>query len=207
MSAPHPEHPAPPPLLVIISGPSGVGKDATLKRMQTRNTPFHFLVTTTTRARRPSEIEGVDYHFVSNDEFQNKLARGDFLEYANVYGNWYGNSKSDIEAALARGTDVLMRIDVQGAATIRKKVEGAVFIFLDSTIEELEARLRARKTENEDALRVRLNTAAQEMQEQTEFDYCLHNHDSHLDRTVDDIITIIKAEKLRTHPRRVRFVG
>jgi len=194
-----------PPLLVVVSGPSGVGKDATLKRMQTRNTPFHFLVTTTTRAKRPTEVEGIDYHFVSKEEFQEKLARDEFLEYANVYGNWYGNARSDIETAIANGTDVLMRIDVQGAATIRKKVEGAIFVFLVSTLSELETRLRARKTEDEAALKIRLNTAAQEMQEQTFFDYCLPNHDSHLDQTVDDIITIIRAEKLRTHPRRVRF--
>ena len=112
---------------------------------------------------------------------------------------------SDIDNALARGTDVLMRIDVQGASTIRKKVEGAIFVFLVSTLAELETWLRARKTEDEAALRVRLNTAAQEMQEQEFFDYCLPNHDSHLDQTVDDIITIIRAEKLRTHPRRVHF--
>lgn len=194
-----------PPLLVVVSGPSGVGKDATLKRMQAHKMPFHFVVTTTTRPRRPTEVEGVDYHFVSGSEFQEKLERGDFLEHANVYGNMYGNSRSDIEAALARGSDVIMRIDVQGAATIRKKVAGAVFIFLVSTLEELETRLRARRTENEQALRVRLNTAAQEMQESVHFDYCLPNHDSHLDETVDDIIAIIRAEKLRSHPRVIQF--
>lgn len=196
---------APPPLLVVVSGPSGVGKDATLKRMQALEAPFHFLVTTTTRRRRPNEIEGVDYHFVSTEEFGEKLARGDFLEYANVYGNMYGNSRSDIEAVLRRGSDVIMRIDVQGAATIRKKVDGAIFIFLTSTLEELESRLRARKTEEEDALRVRLATAAQEMKERVHFDYCLPNHDSHLDRTVDDIKAIIRAEKLKTHPRHIHF--
>lgn len=205
MSHPPVETAAAPPLLIVVSGPSGVGKDATLKRMQARSTAFHFVVTTTTRARRPTEVEGVDYHFVSLQEFQEKLARGEFLEYANVYGNWYGNSQSDIEMALARGMDVLMRIDVQGAATIRKKVDDAVFIFLLSTLDELETRLRSRQTESEDALRIRLATAAQEMKEQTFFDYCLPNHDSQLDRTVDDIITIIRAEKLRTHPRHVRF--
>lgn len=194
-----------PPLLVVVSGPSGVGKDATLKRMQARKMPFHFVVTTTTRPQRSSEAEGVDYHFATVPEFEEKLARGDFLEYANVYGNMYGNSRSDIEAALARGSDVIMRIDVQGAATIRKKVAGAVFIFLVSTIEELETRLRARQTESEEALRVRLNTAAQEMQERVHFDYCLPNHDSHLDQTVDDIIAIIRAEKLRAHPRVIQF--
>lgn len=195
----------PPPLLVVVSGPSGVGKDATLKRMQVRNMPFHFLVTTTTRPQRPTEVEGVDYHFATVTEFQEKLERGDFLEHANVYGNWYGNSRSDIEAALGRNSDVIMRIDVQGAATIRKKVDGAIFIFLISTLTELETRLRARKTESEEQLRVRLNTAAQEMQERIEFDYCLRNEDSHLDHTVDDIMAIIRAEKLRTYPRQVRF--
>ena len=194
-----------PPLLIIVSGPSGVGKDATLKRMQARNMPFHFVVTTTTRQQRPGESEGVDYHFVTVNEFQEKLARGDFLEHANVYGNWYGNSRSDIEAALARGSDVIMRIDVQGAATIRQRVEGAIFIFLLSTMQELETRLRARKTESEQALRVRLDLAAAEMQQQIHFDYCLRNSDSHLDQTVDDIIAIIRAEKLRTHPRQIRF--
>jgi guanylate kinase len=197
--------PSPPPLLVVVSGPSGVGKDATLKRMQARGEPFHFLVTTTTRVRRPSEVEGVDYHFVTGDEFQEKLERGDFLEHANVYGNLYGNSRSDIEAALRRGSDVIMRIDVQGAATLRKRVDGAIFIFLLSTLAELETRLRARKTESEDALRVRLDTAAQEMEERNHFDYCLRNEDSHLDHTVEDIAAIIRAEKLRTHPREVRF--
>ena len=193
------------PLLIIVSGPSGVGKDATLKHMQARGAPFHFLVTTTTRPRRPTEIEGVDYHFLTPEEFQDKLARGDFLEYANVYGNWYGNARSDIEAALAQGTDVIMRIDVQGAATIRQRVEGAIFIFLLSSIDELEARLRARKTETEEALRRRLDTAAQEMQERVYFDYCLYNQDNHLDTTVDDILAIIRAEKLRTHPREIKF--
>lgn len=199
------ELPTPPPLLVVVSGPSGVGKDATLKRMQARNTPFHFLVTTTTRPKRPIEVEGVDYHFASEREFQESLARGEFLEHANVYGNLYGNSRRDIEAALARGSDVIMRIDVQGAATIRKKVDGAIFIFLISTLAELETRLRARKTESEAALQTRLNRAAQEMEERIHFDYCLRNYDSHLDQTVDDIMAIIRAEKLRTHPREIRF--
>lgn len=196
----------PPPLLVVVSGPSGAGKDATLKRMQARKMPFHFLVTTTTRPRRPTELEGVDYHFATIPEFQAKLERGDFLEHANVYGNLYGNSRSDIENALAAGSDVIMRIDVQGAATIRKNVKDAIFIFLLSTLAELETRLRARKTETEDSLRVRLNTAAQEMLELVHFDYCLRNEDRHLDHTVDDIESIIRAEKLRTHPRRVQFI-
>lgn len=197
---------APAPLLVVVSGPSGVGKDATLKRMQARGAPFHFLVTTTTRPRRPTEMEGVDYYFVTTQEFQARLMRGDFLEHANVYGNWYGNSRRDIERALGQGMDVIMRIDVQGAATIRARVEGAVFIFLSASMHELELRLRARKTETEQSLQRRLDTAAQEMQELVNFDYCLNNQDSRLDQTVDDIVAIIRAEKLRTHPRHIRFL-
>lgn len=195
-----------PPLLVIVSGPSGVGKDATLKRMQAHGAPFHFLVTNTTRARRPAETEGVDYHFVTLEEFENKLSCEEFLEHAVVYGNRYGNSRRDIQEALSRGIDVIMRIDVQGAATIRKKVEGAVFIFLISTMEELEKRLRERKTESEEALRLRLRTAASEMQERDGFDYVVVNRDSGLDRTVQDILAIIRAEKLRAHPRIVKFL-
>lgn len=205
MSEPSSILPAPSPLLVIVSGPSGVGKDATLKRMQAREMPFHFLVTTTTRPRRPTEVEGIDYHFATVAEFQARLERGDFLEHANVYGNMYGNARSDIEAALGEGMDVIMRIDVQGAATLRKKVRGGIFIFLLSTLAELETRLRARNTETEESLRVRLNTAALETQELVHFDYCLRNENSHLDRTVEDIIAIIRAEKLRTQPRRVTF--
>lgn len=205
MNGPFPGLFKPSPLLVVVSGPSGVGKDATLKRMQARNMPFHFLVTTTTRERRPTEVEGVDYHFATKQEFQAKLERGDFLEHANVYGNLYGNSKRDIQSALARGSDVLMRIDVQGAATIRSKVDGAIFIFLVSTVQELEARLRARKTESEAALKTRLDLAANELQEYVHFDYCLPNHDSRLEETVDDIIAIMRAEKLKTRPRHVTF--
>jgi guanylate kinase len=197
--------PAPPVLLVVVSGPSGVGKDATLKRMQARGAPFHFLVTTTTRPRRPNEVEGVDYHFVSEEEFRSRLGRGEFLEHANVYGNWYGNARTDIEVGLASGTDVIMRIDVQGAATIRQRVKGAVSIFLISTLDELETRLRTRRTEGEAALRIRLETAANEMRERVHFDYCLRNHNSHLDETVDSILAIIRAEKLKTHPRRLEF--
>lgn len=198
-------NPAVPPLLVIVSGPSGVGKDATLKRMQARGAPFYFLVTTTTRPQRANEVEGVDYHFVSEQEFETKLARGDFLEHANVYGNWYGSLRSDVQAARAQGADVVMRIDVQGAATIRQRVQGAVFIFLTATLQELEERLRARRTESEETLRRRLDRAAQEIQQSETFDYCLQNSNSQLDETVDDILAIIRAEKLRAAPRKIQF--
>jgi guanylate kinase len=198
--------PTRPPLLIIISGPSGVGKDVTLKRMKERGSPFHFLVTNTTRTRRESEVDGVDYHFISAAEFEAKLARGEFLEHANVYGFMYGNSKSEIEALLRDGEDVIMRIDPQGAETIRHKVQDALFVFMISSLAELEARLRARGTESEESLQTRLKMAASEMQELPKFDYVVVNRDGQLDRTVDDIEAIIRAEKLRAQPRVVRFL-
>lgn len=194
------------PLLIIVSGPSGVGKDVTLKRMKESGAPFHFLVTNTTRPRRPTEVEGVDYRFVTPEEFEAKLARGEFLEHALVYGYRYGNSKSEIESCLAEGQDVMLRIDVQGSATIRRKVQGAIFIFMVATPEELERRLRARHTEPEEALQMRLKTLVNEMKEMPKFDYVVVNHDDQLDRTVADIEAVIRAEKLRAQPRVVRFL-
>ncbi len=198
--------PSPHPLLIVVSGPSGVGKDVTLRRMKEQGAPFHFLVTNTTRPRRPSEEEGVDYHFISPEDFAAKLACHECLEYANVYGYQYGNSRSEIQAMLAQCLDVILRIDVQGAETIRHKVEDAVFIFLTASLPELERRLRARRTESEEALQRRLASAAREMGEMTKFDYVVINREGELDRTAEDIESIIRAEKLRTHPRVVRFL-
>lgn len=193
------------PLLIVISGPSGVGKDVTLKRMKERGAPFHFLVTNTTRPRRPTEIEGVDYHFVSPPEFALKLERGEFLEHAVVYGYMYGNSRSEIESTLASGQDVILRIDVQGSETIRRRVEGAIFIFMVASPAELDRRLRARRTESEQALETRRKNMEIEMKEMHKFDYVVANRDDELDRTVDDIQAIIRAEKLRAQPRLVKF--
>jgi guanylate kinase len=174
--------------------------------MKDQGAPFHFLVTNTTRPRRPAEIEGVDYRFVTPEEFNRKLAAGEFLEHAVVYGHLYGNSKPEIEAYLARGQDVILRIDVQGAWTIRGKVQGAVFIFIVATAAELEKRLRARHTESEESLQIRLKMAATEMEEMRKFDYVVMNSEDELDRTVEDIQAIIRAEKLRTDPHEVRFL-
>jgi guanylate kinase len=194
------------PLLIVVSGPSGVGKDVTLKRMREKNTPFHFLVTNTTRPKRPNEIEGEDYHFLTEEQFNAILNRSEFLEHAVVYGYQYGNNLAEIKAALAAGKDVLLRIDVQGAETVRHKVEGAVFIFMTATLQELEQRLRRRRTESEEALQRRLQMAAQELLEVDKFDYVVENCEGELDKAVEDIISIIRAEKLRTLPRQVRFL-
>jgi guanylate kinase len=198
--------PEQPPLLVVVSGPSGVGKDAALKRMRELNYPFYFLVTNTTRPKRPEEVEGGDYHFISKEQFAEMEQQGEFLEHAVVYGYDYGNSRREVKQALARGQDVIMRIDVQGAATIQRLVPDAVFIFLlPPSIEKLEARLRKRRTEPEEYLRLRLHAARLEMNEVDKFDYVIVNEDDALDDTAELIYAIIRAEKCRVKPRRINL--
>jgi guanylate kinase len=194
------------PLLFIVSGPSGVGKDAALRRMRELNFPFHFLVTCTTRPKRPDEVDGVDYHFLTAEQFAAMDARGEFLERAVVYGYQYGNSKQEVRQALARGQDVIMRIDVQGAATIKRLVPDAVFIFLmPPSMQALEARLRKRRTEPEEYLKIRLHAARLEMNEVDKFDYVIVNEDDALDETVALLHAIIQAEHCRVRPRRIEL--
>ena len=199
-----PNNPASSPLLVVISGPSGVGKDVTLKHMQEIGCPFHFVVTTTDRPPRPGEVDGVDYVFVSTAEFERLIEDDELLEHAVVYGQYKGVGKAQVRRALASGQDVMMRLDVQGAATIRRLVPDAVLIFLTAeSEEELTARLRARRTESEDALRTRLENARQEMARISEFDYIVVNRDGQLDQTVRTIMSIIAAEKCRVWQREI----
>lgn len=196
----------PHPVLVVISGPSGVGKDATLALMKRREQPFYFVVTATTRPMRPNEEEGVDYHFVSVGEFAGMIEEGELLEYAVVYGDYKGIPKKHVRAALTSGKDVVLRIDVQGAATIRKLIPEAVTIFLASESEdELVARLQERKTETPDNLKMRIATARQEMKRINEFDYVVINREDCLERTVDRVISIIHAEKCRTDWKLVKL--
>ena len=196
----------PHPVLVVISGPSGVGKDATLALMKRREQPFYFVVTATTRPIRPNEEEGVDYHFVSVGEFAGMIEDGELLEYAVVYGDYKGIPKKHVRAALASGKDVVLRIDVQGAATIRKLIPEAVTIFLASeSEEELVTRLQERKTETPDNLKMRIATARQEMKRINEFDYVVVNREDCLERTVDRVISIIHAEKCRTDWKPVKL--
>ncbi len=192
------------PLLIVVSGPSGVGKDAALKRMAEMKCPFHFLVTNTTRPKRADEVNHKDYHFVTKEEFDDMERRGEFLERAVVYGYDYGNSRSEVREALMRGQDVIMRIDVQGAATLKRVTPEAIFIFLmPPSMEALEARLRRRRTEPEDYLKLRLHAARLEMNEFEKFDYVIVNEDDALNDTAQLIHSIIQAEKCRAKPRRV----
>jgi guanylate kinase len=192
------------PLLIVLSGPSGVGKDVVIKRMKARGFPFHFVVTATSRPRRPGEIEGVDYFFLSHEEFTRMIAAGEFLEYATVYNDYKGIPKSQVSEALTSGKDVIMRIDVQGAATVRGIAPEAVFIFLStSSEEEMVNRLRQRDTETPEELELRIVTAREEIKRMAEFDYVVVNRDGALDQTVETIAAIITAEKCRVRQRTI----
>ena len=196
--------PHPKPLLIVISGPSGVGKDTVLQRMKERGLPFHFVVTATTRPKRPNEVHGRDYIFVSKDEFAGMIEADELIEYAIVYNDYKGIPKQQVREALSSGKDVVLRIDVQGAETIRKLAPEALLIFLTTeTEEELVRRLETRKTETYEELKLRIATARKELQRIAAFDYVILNNDFHLDSTVDSIRAIIDAEHHRVNPRQV----
>jgi guanylate kinase len=192
------------PLLVVISGPSGVGKDSVIHAMKERHLPFYFVVTATTRPKREHEVHGVDYFFVSSKEFTSMIERDELLEYATVYEDFKGVPKAQVRHALESGKDVIMRVDVQGAATIRKIAPQACLIFLTAQNEaELVNRLKQRKTETPEGLEKRIATAREELRRIKEFDYVVLNRDSHLDEAVDTILAIIRAEHHRTSPQKV----
>ncbi|MBI4298766.1 MAG: guanylate kinase, partial [Chloroflexi bacterium] len=148
------------PLLIVLSGPSGVGKDALLRRMKDLGKPFHYTVTLTTRPKRPNEQEGVDYIFVSSERFQHMVKQGELLEWAKVYGQYYGVPKAQVKGALKDGKDVIVKVDVQGAMNIRSVAPQGIFIFLmPPSMEELERRLTVRNTESGSPLELRLQAA------------------------------------------------
>lgn len=194
----------PSPLLIVLSGPSGAGKDSLLERMKERNLPFHFVVTATTRPPRPNEVHGKDYFFVSKEEFARMIEQNELLEYAIVYGDYKGIPKQQVREALASGKDVIMRIDVQGAETIRKLAPEALLIFVTvESEEELVRRLQRRKTESPEELALRIATARKELQRVEAFDYVVVNYENRLDEAVDVICAIIQAEHHRVHHRRI----
>lgn len=194
----------PSPLLIVLSGPSGVGKDAVLRGMKARGLPFHWVVTTTTRPRRPREKEGVDYHFLSAEQFDGMREAGELLEYAQVYGHWYGVPRATVRHALERGQDTLLKIDVQGATTIKGLVPEAVLIFLSPPrVEDLLDRLRQRHTEPPQQLALRLKKSQDEMGRISLFDHVVVN--DHVEAAIDRILAVIAAEKRRPHPQPVRL--
>jgi len=196
--------PTKPSLLVVISGPSGVGKDTVVHHLKQRGLPFHFVVTATSRPKRPDEVHGVDYFFYSEPEFLDLLERGELLEHALVYNEHKGVPKQQVRDAMASGLDVVMRVDVQGAKTIKQLAPEAIAIFLMARDEaELAQRLRMRKTESEEHLQTRLQAAREELHYLDLFDYRVVNADSEVEAAVSTILAIIEAEHHRTHPRQV----
>ena len=186
------------PLMVVISGPSGVGKDAVLERMRLLPREWHFIVTATTRERRTNERDGTDYVFMTTEEFRALVEKDGFLEHAEVYGRWYGVPRLQAEEALRSGKDCIVKVDVQGARTIRAEVPDALLIFLaPPDMEELERRLRERKSESVEGIKRRIDTARMEMEQEAEFDYVVVNHNGRLDDAVTEVDEIIAREKRR----------
>jgi guanylate kinase len=195
----HPE-----PLLIVISGPSGVGKDTVIQCMKDRGLPFHFVVTATTRPKRPEERHGVDYYFISHDEFAGMIERDELLEYAVVYNDYKGIPKKQVRQALDSRKDVVMRLDVQGADTIRRLCPEAVLVFLTAqNNEELVKRLKIRKMDTAEGIKLRIATALQEYKRIDIFDYVVVNREGELEDTVNTIQSIIESEHHRVHPRKV----
>jgi guanylate kinase len=191
-------------MLIVISGPSGAGKDAVLRSLREHNGSFYFVVTLATRAPRPDEREGVDYHFISREEFIRMRENGELFEHANVYDEFKGIPNEEVQKAMASGKDIVMRLDVQGAASIRKKFPEALLIFLapDDRL-RLQKHLESRQTEKPNNLEIRLTTAPGELERAGEFDYVVTNPEGRLNEAVDRILEIIEVEHQRVPHRKL----
>jgi guanylate kinase len=180
----------------IISAPSGSGKSTLVGRLLASDPKILFSVSYTTRKPRGTEVEGHSYHYISREDFEARIARGEFLEYAQVFGNYYGTHRSVLSQAMAERRDVVLDIDVQGARQLKDSIKDAVSIFiLPPSREILEQRLRARSEDSEDVIQRRLREAADEIRSYSQYDYVLVNDD--LDRSTDTLAAIVKAERVR----------
>ena len=196
----------PHPLLIVVSGPSGVGKDAMLALVREQRPEVFWAITATTRAVRPGEEHGVHHLFHTREEFLELLARGELLEHAEVYGNLYGVPKSPVREALAEGRDAIVRTDVQGAASIRALAPDALLIFVaPPSLEELERRLRSRDTESVEETALRVEMSRQEMRDAAWFDAVVVNETDALDSAAQEVMAVIERERQRVPPRVVRL--
>ena len=183
-------------LLVVISGPSGVGKDTVLRRLFQLDPALKYSVSYTTRPPRPGEVDGSSYTFVNEDEFKRLIEAREFLEWAKVYDHYYGTSRRRVEEALARGEDIILKIDVQGASFVRKRRPDGLFIFITPpSTEELLSRLTKRQTESAQALAVRQREALVELGVAREYEHVVCNRD--VDDTAREILDLIAAERTR----------
>jgi guanylate kinase len=191
-------------LLFVLSAPSGTGKDTVIGMLKQQGMDFYLVASVTTRAPRPGESEGNPYHFVSQEEFDRLVAHDELLEYANVHGNWYGQPRQPIRDNLLAKRDVLLKIDVQGAATVRSKLPQAIFIFLiPESVEELTLRLNERSTETQEQLERRLADAQSELAQKDWYDYLIVNRQGQPQEAVDYLRAIMLAEHCRTQPRHI----
>jgi len=192
------------PLLVVLSGPSGAGKDAVLQELKRREAPYHFTITATTRAPRPGERDGVDYHFLSENAFLRLRDTDGLVEHVLYHGTYRGVPKAQVRAALAAGCNVIMRTDVRGALTIKQMAPGAVLIFIaPPSFEALRERMQTRGGEAPEAIRERLELARAELDAAPRFDYAVLNEDGRLDRAADQVQAIVTAERCRIGRRPV----
>lgn len=197
-------NPSQQPLLLVLSGLSGAGKDTVLDRLEQSGFPAVHVTTVTTRDPRPNERDGEHYHFISSDKFREMRTANELLESASVYGNWYGVPRDPVRQALNSGRDVIIKVDVQGALTIKKIVPEAVFIFLaPPSVEELTTRLQQRRTETEADLDLRIKTVNKELEHLAMFDYIVLNRQGEVNQAVTDIKAIYQAEKCRVKPRNI----
>jgi guanylate kinase len=191
-------------LLIVLSGPSGAGKDALLARMKESGYPLEYITTVTTRAQRPGEQDNVDYHFTSAEKFQEMVKNNELLEWANVYGNWYGVPKKPVKQALEQGKDTIVKVDTQGVATIKKILPEAIFILVvPPSKEELVTRLKERRTESPPDLSLRMKAVGAEIKQLPLFDYIVVNRQDKIDTAISDVKAIITAEKCRVRAREI----
>jgi len=195
------------PIVFVISGPSGVGKDVMIERMiESGRLGFHFTVTTTTRDPRPGEKDGVNHHFVTVDDFVNLIAADDLLEWAQVYGNYYGVPKQQVRDALNAGTHVIIRVDVQGAKRLSEIIPEALLIFITPpSLDVLEKHLKNRGVDSEEEMVKRLAAANEEISQESLFDFTVINVEGQLDQTVNSVVAIIQSESQRIPPRNVNI--
>jgi guanylate kinase len=187
-----------PHLLIVISGPSGVGKDTILNEMKKAGIAYHRIVTVTTRDKRKGEVDGKDYHFTTVGSFKKMMKERQLLEWAKVYDNYYGVPLNPVKKALNQNEDVIIKVDVQGVSNIKKVMPEAVAIFLSPpSEEELERRLTSRGDENSISIKLRLKTSKDEYKKLHIFDYIVENHKDDIELTLSKISSIISAEKCR----------